>query len=81
MNSQDSFYSNDFVYKGKPFYVEFSIGASDTAAVVAKRIKKIADKYFLFMTQEKILDVTVNGTKVTFTGVNGYQQFKKAILQ
>lgn len=81
MNSQDSYYSNDFVYKGKPFYVEFNITATDTAATAAAKIKKVADKYILFMTQEKILDVTVDGTKVAFTGVNGYQQIKKASIQ
>lgn len=91
MNSQDSYYSNDLVYKGKPFYVEFAVKAGDTAADVAKRVKANADKYFLFFTQEKILDVTATtaaasgddpatGT-VTFTGVNGYQQIKKAALQ
>lgn len=81
MNSQDSFYANDFVYKGKPLYVEFSIGANDTAAAVATRIKKIADKFMLFMAQEKILDVTVDDTEVTFKGVNGYQQIKRFAVQ
>ena len=98
MGSQDSFYSNALVYKGKPFYVEFPVKASDTADVVAKRVKAIADKYILFETGEKdkILDVTITATaavgadpgpaadavgEVTFTGVNGYQIIKKAILQ
>lgn len=81
MNSQDSFYANDFVYKGKPLYVEFPIGANDTAATVATRIKKIADKYMLFMAQEKILDISVDSTEVTFKGVNGYQQIKKFAVQ
>lgn len=81
MNSQDSFYANAFVYKGKPFYIEFPIKASDSAADVATRIKKIADKYFLFVTQEKILDVTPNEGKIAFEGVNGYQIIKKAVIQ
>lgn len=96
MNNQDSFYANDLVYKGKPFYIEFSAKAGEGADVVAKRVKNIADKYFLFVTQEKLLDVSVEttpaddtdpenpvpaGGTVTFTGVNGYQQFKKAALQ
>lgn len=92
MNSQDSFYANDFVYKGKPLFVEFKVLKDDTAATVAKRVKANADKYFLLMMgSEKILNVTATtaaasgddpatGT-VTFTGVNGYQQIKKAILQ
>ena len=86
MNSQDSLYANAYLYKGKPLYVEFPVKKSDTADVVAKRVKAIADKYFLFMAENKILDVTIDVTDgeagtVTFTGVNGYQQIKKAALQ
>ena len=81
MNSQDSFYANDFVYKGKPLFVEFPINAGDTPEIVANRIVKIAEKYQLFTAQEKILSVTANEGKVTFEGVNGYQLIKKAVLQ
>lgn len=92
MNSQDSFYANDFVYKGKPLYVEFKVSSEDTADVVAKRVKANAEKYLLLtMGSEKILNVTVTTAaasgddpatgKVKFQGVNGYQQIKKAILQ
>ena len=92
MNSQEAFYANDFVYKGKPLYVEFIVKAGDTADIVAKRVKANATKYLLLsMGPEKILDITATtaaasgddpatGT-VTFTGVNGYQQIKKASLQ
>lgn len=83
MNSQDSFYANDMVYKGKPLYIEFPIkGESATAADVTK-LKSIADKYMLFTAQEKVLNVSVNTTNktVTFEGVSGYQQIKKAVLQ
>lgn len=64
MGSQDSFYSNALLYKGKPFYVEFPVKASEGADVIAKRVKAIADKYILFQTGEKdkILDVTYSAT-------------------
>ena len=93
MGSQDSFYSNALVYKGKPFYVEFPVKSTDSADVVAKKVKAIADKFILFQTGEKdkILDVTYTATAaddpnpavgtVTFTCVNGYQLIKKAALQ
>lgn len=81
MNSQDSFYANDFVYKGKPLFVEFPVYASDTAETIGKRIVKIANKYMLFVAQDKILNVSENEGKVTFEGVNGYQLIKKAVLQ
>lgn len=81
MSSQDAFYANDFVYKGKPLYIEFPINADDKADAVAKRLVKIANKYLLFTAQEQILNVSENEGKVTFEGVNGYQVIKKAALQ
>ena len=81
MNSQDSFYANDFVYKGKPLFIEFPVQASDDATAIGKRIVKIANKYMLFVAQDKILNITENEGKVTFEGVNGYQLIKKIILQ
>jgi hypothetical protein len=80
MNSQDSFYANPFVYKGKPLFIEFPITASDTAETAATRLVKIANKYVLFTAQEKILDVTANEGKVTFEAVNGYQLFKQVLV-
>ena len=81
MGSQDSLYANSKVYKGKPLFVEFPVNANDTAAAVANRIVKISNKYMLFTAQEKILDVKADGTKLVFTAVNGYQVFRKAIIQ
>ena len=81
MNSQDSFYANALTYKGKPLYIEFSITANDTAETAAKRLVKIANKYMLFVVQEKILDISEDAGKVTFKAVNGYQVFKKAIVE
>ena len=93
MNSQDSLYANDLVYKGKPLYIEFVAKKTDSADVLANRIKAIADKYLLLVYGEKILDIVTTATaanagnstpavgKVKFVGINGYQQIKKAVLQ
>jgi hypothetical protein len=81
MNSQDSFYANDFVYKGKPLFLEFPVNKGDTAEIAASRAVKIANKYLIFIAQEKILDVTADGGKIVIKGINGYQIIKKAILQ
>lgn len=91
MNNQDSLYANDFVYKGKPLYVEFPVKNTDTADVLATRVKAIADKYMLLVYGEKILTIETTATaagdetaavgKVKFIGINGYQQIKKAVLQ
>lgn len=81
MNSQDSFYANDLVYKGKPLFVEFPVKKGDDAAAIATKAAAIAKKYFLFTAQEKILNVVAEEGNLTFEGVNGYQQIKKAVLQ
>ena len=91
MNSQDSLYANALLYKGKPLFIEFPIKKTDTADVLAARVKAIADKYILLVYGEKVLDIVVTSTaaegntaavgKVKFIGVNGYQQIKKAVLQ
>lgn len=81
MNSQDSFYANDFVYKGKPLFLEFPVNKGDTAEIAANRAVKIANKYLLFTAQEKILDITADEGKIVIKGINGYQLIKKAVLQ
>lgn len=93
MNSQDAFYSNDFVYKGKPLFIEFPVKKNDEPSDIVKRIAAIAKKYQLMVSQEKVLDITtdtsttgtgdntVTAGTITFTGVNGYQQITKVVLQ
>jgi hypothetical protein len=80
MNSQDSLYANPFVYKGKPLYVEFK-AFKNNAAKTAKEFERVVNKFMLLETDEKLLTVGVSGTKITISGVNGYQQLKKAVLQ
>lgn len=94
MNSQDAFYSNAFVYKGKPLFIEFPIKKDDEPSDIVKRIAAIAKKYQLMVSQEKVLDITTDTTTtgagtdnevtagtITFTGINGYQQIQKVVLQ
>ena len=77
----DSFYANALTYKGKPLYIEFAKEEGEADADVAAKIKKNAEKYLLFTTDVLMLNVTVDGTKVTFEGVRGSQIFRKAELQ
>lgn len=95
-NCQDALYANDLLYKGKPLFIEFSAKKGESADVVAKRVKSIADKYLLLMYGSKILDLQITATaavgadpgpaadavgKVKIVGINGFQLIKKAILQ
>lgn len=81
MNNQDSFYANDLLYKGKPLYIEFLVKQGESIDTIGSRIVSVANKYILFMAQEKVLDVTYADNKVTITGTNGYQQIKRTALQ
>ena len=65
MNSQDSLYANDYVYKGKPLFVEFYAKSTDSADVLANRVKAIADKYMLFI-KDKYKDEKVAGEIKTY---------------
>lgn len=78
--SQNSYYSNDFVFKGKPFYVEFEVKTGDTAAVVAKRIAKLA-KHLQQMYDNKYMEYTAVGDNLVITGIDEFQRFTQADLQ
>ncbi len=79
--SQNSYYSNDFVFKGKPFVYEFKIASGSTAATdVAKEIKRVIDKIQAFYG-DKYIKAEVAGDKLTIHGVDEYQLFTEAKIQ
>lgn len=79
--SQNSYYSNDFVFKGKPFVYEFKIASDSTTATdVAKEIKRVIDKIQAFYG-DKYIKTEVDGVKLTIHGVDEYQLFTEAKIQ
>lgn len=79
--SQNSYYSNDFVFKGKPFVYEFKITSNSTAATdVAKEIKRVIDKIQAFYG-DKYIKTEVVKDKLTIHGVDEYQLFTEAKIQ
>ena len=79
--SQNSYYSNDFVFKGKPFVYEFKIASNTTVATdVAKEIKRVIDKIQAFYG-DKYIKTEVSGNKLTIHGVDEYQLFTEAKIQ
>lgn len=77
--SQDSRYSNDMIYKGKPFAVDFEWKTS--AAKVAEALEKTIKKYNLLVYGEKLLNVSHSGTFITIEATTEYQRFKKVNLE
>lgn len=79
--SQNSYYSNDFVFKGKPFVYEFKIASNSTTATnVAKEIKRVIDKIQAFYG-DKYIRTEVKEDKLTIHGVDEYQLFTEAKIQ
>ena len=78
--SENSYYANDFVFKGKPFYVEAKATAA-TQANVATAIAANAKKYMLMVYENEAVQITANSTKVVITATDEYQRFKEVILQ
>jgi hypothetical protein len=79
--SQNSYYSNDFVFKGKPFVYEFKIASDSTSATsVAEEIKRVIDKIQAFYG-DKYIKTEVAKDKLTIHGVDEYQLFTEAKIQ
>lgn len=79
--SNNSYYSNDMVFKGKPLYIEFLVKSGDLPAAVAARIVKNAKKYLTMIYETKLLEVSNSEATVTIEAVDEYQRFAKAELQ
>lgn len=81
--SQDSLYANDFVFKGKPFYIEFQVKQAQLAdkAALAKKVVAIAKKYMNLQYEYPLLTITANGSKVVVEATDEYQRFRIVELQ
>lgn len=77
--SQDSRYSNDMIYKGKPFSVDFVW--QDNAANSAKKLVETIKKYSLLVYGEKLLTASNSDTFITIEATNEYQRFKRVDLE
>ena len=77
--SQDSRYSNDMIYKGKPFSVDFVW--QDTAANSAKKLVETIKKYSLLVYGEKLLTASNSGAFITIEATNEYQRFREVALE
>lgn len=79
--SANEYYANDFVFKGKPFFIEFTTKKNEEPADIAKKIEKIAKKYMQMLYEYPLINVTAEGTKVVIEATDEYQRFKMVELQ
>lgn len=78
--SNNSYYSNDMVFKGKPLVYEFKVGAGDTATEMATAAKNAINK-IATLYGDNYITVDATGDKLTITGTDEYQIFTVAKIQ
>lgn len=79
--SQNSYYSNDFVFKGKPLMYEFAVkDASATAADIAKEAARVIEK-IQTIYGDPWIKASANGNNLVIEGMDEYQLFTKAEIQ
>jgi len=79
--SANEYYANDYVFKGKPFFIEFTVKSGDAKADIAAKVVRIAKKYMQMLYEYPLINVTASGTKVTFEATDEYQRFNMVELQ
>lgn len=79
--SQNSYYSNDFVFKGKPLMYEFAVkDASATAVDIAKEAARVIEKIQTIYGDHWI-KASANDNNLVIEGMDEYQLFTKAEIQ
>ena len=70
-------YSTPWVQKGMPFWVEFTVKASDTADKIAENVAKLIKTNHIFLQDKDLINLTVSGATLTLEGATEYQRFRK----
>lgn len=78
--SQNTYYANDFVLKGKPFAYEFKVKAADSAADMAQAAVDIINKMQNFYG-DKWIKAEVSGNNLVINATTEYQLFTEGSLQ
>ena len=74
-DSNNSYYSNDMVYKGKPLYIEFAGDATvDTLSKMAKR-------YQLLVMEKPILEFSGSAKALKIKAVDPHQRISECVVE
>lgn len=74
-DNNNSYYSNDMVYKGKPLYIEFAGDATvDT-------LSKMAKKYQLLVMEKPILEFGGSAKALTIKAVDPHQRISECVVE
>lgn len=78
--SQESYYANDFVFKGKPFQIEFAVKNGESAAQVATKLANFINK-MQRLYDMKMLSVSAKGNTVEIVAIDEYQRFQTVKIE
>lgn len=78
---QNSYYSNDFVFKGKPLYYEFPVKTGETSAQIAAKVAKLAKHLQTLFNDYKSMEVTANGNNLVLTAADEFLRFTRVEVQ
>lgn len=73
--SQESLYSNDLVFKGKPLSIDFVYDGDATTTL--EKLVKIINKYQLNVYGKKILKISNAGAELTIEAIDEFKRFAK----
>lgn len=76
---QSSYYSNDMVFKGKPFSVEFSYKTDWSTTL--KKLKETIEKYAILVYEKPLLKVSVSGNYLTIETTDEYQRLYQVDIE
>ena len=76
---QSSYYSNDMVFKGKPFSVEF-VYRKDWETTLAK-LEDTIKKYAILVYEKPLLKVSVKDTYLTIEATDEYQRLHRVDIE
>lgn len=74
-------YSTPWTHKGKPFWCEFIVKASDEAKDVADRLEKTIKSNHIFQVDKDLVNITNDGAgKLVLEGATEYQRFRRVTI-
>lgn len=79
--SQNEYYANDYVFKGKPFFIEFEKTENAGTMTLAEKVVKIAKKYMQMVYEYPLIKVSNEGNTVVLDATDEYQRFTMVELQ
>lgn len=78
---QNSYYSNDFVFKGKPLYYEFAVKDGDASAQIATAVAKLAKHLQVLFNDYKSVEFKASGNTLILTAADEFLRFTRVDVQ